>query len=293
MENTNDLFYKQSNKVKPLGILIAFLVMIIVVFSLAFVYSKTVLFIPIIYLNFLFTTGFGIVLGVLSRVLVRVTHNRNRKNQLLQAVFIGLLANYFQWAIYILMLFGGGESSFWEIASSLKLVFFTPAFFDAIVELSNYGSWSLFGMSFNGYPLIFVWVLEFFIILAIPVFIFTDSSIYPYAESSSKWYPKYTLKKDFESVALVKQLLNNLQIDPLQTIGNLGAGNGLRHTKIHVFFLVGNEEHFLTFEKIFIEGRGKGKKNRNVIVNNFKVDTRTAKLILETYENKRERFDVF
>jgi hypothetical protein len=98
------------------------------------------------------------------------------------------------------------------------------------------------------------------------------------------------LLKDFESVSTSNKLLSSFETDVLKTIQELRQGNGLRHSKIHVYYLPDEEKQYLSIEKVFIEGQGKGKKNTVNVIDNYKIDKAVAKSILESYENKKERF---
>lgn len=128
--------------------------------------------------------------------------------------------------------------------------------------------------------------------MAGPIVAIVKTKIYPYSEFLGKWYDKYTLFKDFESISTVTKLKGELSTDPLKSIDSLGKGTGLRHTKVHLFYLKHEDKQYLTFEKIFIEGQGKGKKNSSIAINNFQINKSDADLILEKYENKRERIEV-
>jgi len=64
----------------------------------------------------------------------------------------------------------------------------------------------------------------------------------------------------------------------------------LRHKKIHLFYLEDENKQYLTFEKIYIEG--KGNKNSTTVINNMTIDKPAAKSIMEEFANKRNRIEV-
>lgn len=115
---------------------------------------------------------------------------------------------------------------------------------------------------------------------------------YPFSELLNKWYPKYTLLKDFESVSAIGNMTRNLETDPLKSIQELKYGSAYRHTKIHLFYLKDDPNQYLTFENVYVDNRGQGKKNRTIIINNFKIDKESAQKIFENFEHKRERTEV-
>lgn len=291
MDN-KELYYQESGQVSVSKQIMSYVISIGLVLLLGYLYSVIMIFIPIVYLNFLITVGYALLLGLICRVLVRVSHTRNKNYQIIQAVVIGLLANYFQWTSYILYAYNGAIPNIELYFSHLHWIILPKNFFTAIAEINKFGTWSIFGFTFNGIGLTAIWLIEFIIIMAGPIVAIVQTKVYPYSELLEKWYPKYTLFKDFESISAINKLIGELSSDPLKSIDSLGKGTGLRHSKIHIFYLDDEDKQYLTFENIFIEGQGKGKKDCSIVINNFKIKKSDAKLILEKYENKRERTDV-
>ncbi len=290
--NNQELFYQESGQINPIKQGLSYVICIGLALILGYIYSVAVIFIPIVYLNFLITVGFGLILGLICRVIVRFSHNRSKKSQIIQAIVIGFLANYFQWTVYILYAYSGEIPTVGLYFSSLHWIMIPENFFAAMAEINQFGTWSIFGITFNGFGLAAIWFAEFLIIIAGPIVAIVKTKIYPYSELLNKWYDKYTLLKDFESISAVNNLTSELVSDPLKSIESLRKGSGLRHTKIHLFYLKDEDKQYLTFEKIFIEGQGKGKKNSSIVINNLKINKTDAELILENYENKRERIDI-
>lgn len=289
---SNNSFYKESGNISALGLALSFLICSLLSLFLGYVYTAITILIPIIYFNFLITLGFGGILGIACKLIIRISHNRNRTSQFVQAIIIGILANYFQWITYIVYAYNGEFPALTKYLSYLSLLNDQGSLFQAIIEINRIGMWSIFGLTFNGFALTIVWIFEALIIMAVPVISIYYFKSYPYSETLSKWYPKYTLFKDFESVAAVNMLLNGLQENPLKTIHEMGNGSGVRHTKIHLFYLKDENKQYLSFEKIYIEGQGKGKVNSTIVINNLAIDTQMANRILAEFEHKRERIEV-
>ena len=284
------MFYKESGKVSPLGLIVSFGICTIVAIVLGYVYSTVSLFIPIVYANFLITFGFGIILGLTVKVLIRLTHNRNRKSYLIQGAFLGILANYFQWTAYVLYAYFGETPSFYEYLSNLHLIVLPDFFFPAIAEIYETGTWSIFGITFNGTILAVIWMFEFMIIVSIPVLAGYYTKPYPYSELLNRWYPKFKLKRDFESIPSASDLLDNLNTNTFDTLQALGLGGGFRFSKIYVFYHKNEERQYLTVERMFVSSQD--KKTKEVIINNFTIDNKTAELILDNFDNNKERIDV-
>lgn len=290
--NNQDIFYKESGKINPIKQSLSYVICIGLALVLGYAYSIIIGFVPIVYLNILLTVGFGLCLGVICRVLSRLGHNRNKKSQIVQAVVLGLLANYFQWTVYILYAYNGELPSMELYLANLHWIVIPENFFAAIAEINRVGVWSIFGIPFNGFALTFVWFIEFVIIMAGPIVAVIKTKIYPYSELLQKWYKKYTLVDEYASVSTVNKLTNDLTSEPIESIERLGKGAAFRYSKVHIFYLKDEENQYLTFENVFIEGRGKGKKESDIVINNFKLTKSDAEQILERFENKRERIEV-
>ena len=268
---------------------ISYIAGLIVTLILGYIYSIITVFIPFIYFTVIATIGFGMILGIFCRAMILVSHNRNRRNLLTYAVIIGILANYFQWTAYLVYAYNGEIPSFSEYLAGLTWVAVPENFIGAIKDINAVGLWSVFGITFNGLALTFIWLLEAFIIIAGPVLAVYKAESHPYAESESRWYPKYTLNKDFESLSASETLINSLHTDPAQTVRRLGTGSAYRFTKIHVFYLESEKEQYLSFERVFFEERGKGKKNSEVIIKNLAIDNEAATNILNAFQHEKAR----
>lgn len=259
---------------------------------LGYIYTIISIILPFVYLNFLITLGFGSCIGLICRILVRFSHNRSKKSRIMQAAIVGLLASYFQWTAYILYVFNGNIPSFSLYISNLYWIVVPENFIYAIQEINRIGSWSIFGITFKGFPLTFIWIVEFALILSGPLIATIRTKTYPYSELLKTWYDKYTLHKDFESISATSALLTELSSDPINAVKSLGKGTATRFTKLHVFYLKNEDKQYLTFERVFIAGHGKGEKNSHFVVYNFAINKADAEMILTEFENKREKIEI-
>ena len=287
MTNTS-IYYQESGNINTPGLIAAYILYLAVTLVLGYAYTVFSLFIPFIYFTFIATIGFSLLLGLMCRLMIRMTHNRNKKSQMIQAVIVGVLANYFQWTAYIAFAYSGEIPSFTEFLSAISWIVIPVNFIEALVEINSIGLWSVFGIPFNGFALAFVWLLEAFIIMAGPVLAVRKAVPQPYSEASSKWFPMYTLEKEFESISPSETIITALTTDALNTLKQLGLGSGTRHTKVHLFYLENESLQFLTVEKIFYEDRGKGKKNSDVIIKNIAIDTKSAQNILNEFRHHKK-----
>ncbi len=286
-------FYTASEKAHPAGLAIAYLAVLIITFFTGYFYTSFVTMMPFIYINFFITIGFGFGVGFLVRMLVRPTHNRSKKSQMILALVAGLLANTFQWLTFILYALSGDMPSLSAYFESLSLLFIPLKTLSVIGEINKAGLWSIFGIPFNGFLLATVWLIEFALITILPILTLRSAKAYPYSEALGKWYGKFTLNNDFEAISAVSQFTEDLMTDAVAAIEKLAPGSGWRHSKIHIYHLEGEQFQFIDIEKINIEGRGKGKKTSTLQINNLQLENRVAKVVMDKFKNTKERFDIF
>lgn len=285
-----DLYYEESGKIHPLRFVIASVLSIGVAIVLGYVYTLAIVYIPIIYLNFIATLFFGAALGAMYRILIWLSHSRNKRANLLLAVGIGLLANYFQWTAFIVWAFSDGFPDFQLYLINITWLVTDGDLFGTIAEINKVGMWSVFGATVTGFGLTAIWIVEALIIAAGPVIISFQIKTAPYSENRSRWYVKYTLFNDFESIPATTKLIEELKENPIAVIEGLGNGAANRHTKIHVFKLKGEEDQYLTIEKVVVDSREGSKKTGEILVNNFRISKQQADAILEKFEHKRNWF---
>lgn len=289
--NNQTYLYQESGKINLSRQIFTYIILISFLLYISYVYCVITIVLPIIYLNVLITLGFGILIGTISRVSIRFSHNRSKKSRFLLAIILPLLATILQWAVYLTYLILNEIPSFYEFLGKLHLILLPHNFFSIIAEVYEHGTWGFFGATINGLPLLLIWLVEMGITIAIPLLFMKDLKPSAYSETQQKWYTKHTLFNDFESIPASQTLTTNLISSPIQTIDELGIGTGHRHTKIHLFYLKEENIQYLTFEKISIVG--KGNKNRVILINNFEISNTTAEKILEKYKSKKEIFDLF
>lgn len=290
-----DLYYKESGEIDKAKLVIGALVMIAIIAAMAFCYGLLMSFIPLIYFNILITAGFGMLLGLLVRIVDRLTNSRNIKTNYILAIIAVIAANYFQWDYFLSYVLSGGlMPSIGQYLSNAFTFLFNPIdTFSLIGEIKNIGTWGFGDSMVNGPFLALVWVGEMLLIALLTFRTAIDKHVVPFAEKANQWYPKFTIIDDFESVASQKLIEPPLIENPLQALESLGNGMGWRHSKIHLFFLPEETDQYLTIERIYIEDQGRGSTNREVVINNFRLTTEQAASIMERFKTKQEKMEVF
>lgn len=283
-------FYQESDKTNIAGNVVSWTVIFLITLLVGYFYSIAISIVLVIYFNFVITVAFGLLLWVIIRILVRFTHNRNKRNQMILIIGAAIFANYFQWTSYVLYMSSYTVPSFSEYLAGIGWIFSPGNFFETVSIITEIGPWSVFGVPFKGVMLVGVWIIEAGIISIMPIILVSRSQPYPYSEIFSKWYPKFTLDTDFESLGGVT-LIPKLTQNPLAALQSLGKGSAYRSTKIHIYYLREEEKQYLTAEVVAIESQT-GVKSGNKVINNFQISRHDAELILENFRHKRTRFDL-
>ncbi len=287
------VFYTESGEFDRAKYLIGLLVVITAGLLLGYLYTVINIFIPIVYLNVVTVFGFGLAMGLATRLVGRFLKNRNRRSRLALGLVAGIAANYFQWIGYVDYVLIGEIPSFGLYVANLDWIFRPAEFFGVIGEINRVGTWEVFGIEFKGFMLTVIWIFELAIIGYLPVASILNIDVFPYSETQHQWYKKFTLNDDFTAVSSASAIQDSLLTDPVQAIRDLGNGQGWRHSKVHLFFLEEESDQYLSIERIFIEEQGRGKKQRTPIVTNMRIPKEAAHQILNTFDHSRERIEVF
>ena len=286
------MYYIESGNINPIKLVFSYVLGLLTSFLFGYFYTFLTLIIPFVYFNIVITVVVAFNLGLICRVINKFFHNINKKSRIIFAVIIGLFANFFQITTFIVYVYYGQIPSV-DLYLSYLHIFFNPMnIFYGLSEINQVGTWSFLSIPFNGFILTIVWVIEFLIILVVPIVVVVTAKQYPYSEVLKKWYRKYTLFKDFESISSSSAVIDDLLVDPKKTIENLEKGMGYRHSKVHVYFLEGEESQYLTIEKVNIENKGSGYKMSTVVVPHFKISNSDAKYILEKFQNKLAKIEL-
>ena len=291
MIKNEHLYYSESGRISVIRQFFSYAFCVLLASILGYVYAGFTVKIPFVYANFLLTFGFGISLGFALRVLTRLTHNRNKRTRIVQGLLVGVLATFFQWTAYILYLTKTEFPPIGMYYSNLDILLHSQAY-DFFAIVYKFGSWSIFNTTINGFVLLLIWIGEIGIIMFGILSAVCKTNIYPYSEHNQKWYPKYTLIRDFESISSSIKITESLVSNPLQAIKDMQKGNGLRYSKIYIYYNDKDLDQFLSLEKVYIEKSGSGKKNTENIVSLFKISKPQAEAILANFQHKKERMEI-
>lgn len=166
--------YTVSEKTSVPGIIATVILGLLSAALTAYLYSFLTVIIPFVYLNFLITAGYGIALGFCVKFLSRLAKSRSLSRDLIIAGVIGVSGFFSQWVAHLLFLLMG-EHSFAEYVFNFNVLFKPYLWTDLVIQLSETGSWSVFGKVVSGLLLWAVWIVEAVLIVGLPVLVIRSS----------------------------------------------------------------------------------------------------------------------
>jgi hypothetical protein len=289
----NNKYYKESGNVDLMNLFLGIIISLIFTFIFGYLYSLLMYFIPIIYFNIIISIGFGFIVSLLIRLIIRIGKIRNKKFRILISVLIILFMTYFQWISFIDSILLDKYPSITESLYSINWILNPSEFFNIIGQINENGTWGLGasgGFPVKGISLTFIWLVEILIFTLPTIKMLYDFKVYPYSEKFNKWYPKYTIDEYFESLYSKNSIEPLLDSGVIQTLSNLNEANEGRHSKIHLHFLDNETSQYLSIDRVWIEGKGNIKELP--VLSNYKIKTETAIEIKNLFKLNKEKINI-
>jgi hypothetical protein len=182
----NNLYYKPSGKFNPISFLYLALAIGIGAPLLALIYTYAILYIPIVYLNFLCLAGIAFGLGFVANFVIGFGKVRNKILAIVFGLIIGLAGIYASWIVWVG--YHVNSSAFVEL-SYLDLLKNPNAFWSMVWEINEIGTWGIgrSGGSVSGMFLTVVWVIEALAMISFPMFFAYTKACEPYLENDDNW----------------------------------------------------------------------------------------------------------
>ncbi|GAB5399934.1 MAG: hypothetical protein Aureis2KO_15190 [Aureisphaera sp.] len=239
---------------------------------------------PVIYLGFVVTIGFGLIFGILYRVISKVAKVRDSNFIIYSSLGVLALGMYFSWSAYLLHLYGELMEYFPNVG-----LLFTPGWVvRRIQELYTYGSWGVTGdTTVSGLPLAVIWIVEAAIIVFTAFRVLKGYEISPFSQRFNKWFIKYKLHDEYQSLADAQMFFDMEGNTLSEKIGNLGKGKAMRYGRISLFMLQNAGEAYLLYENIGRDSKGK-KETGTTVINHLIVPRTEAEQLIKKYYGKKE-----
>jgi hypothetical protein len=277
-------YYKPSNKMPLPGILALLAGGIVAALGLALVYIYAVWYIPFVYINFFICLGFGLVLGAVLAVLVRLGKLRSPWAVGALALLVGLVAVYLQWSAYLTLLFnsettGTGKdadtATSFSISLFLDIMTHPAAMWLAIQKINETGTWTLKGSTPSGVFLAVIWVIEAVIILGGTYLMAKAQATEPFSETSNEWATEETLAHPLtfaQDAATTRTALETGQFHHLTPHTSAEAEDPFARLKLHS---APNDHNcrYLTLENVTttIDKKGKASQSTTTVVQHLAI----------------------
>ena len=281
-------FYEQQIKMFKLKDVLGILLSIIWTFSISYFYGLIVAISPLVYINIFITIGFGMFIGVGLKMLFKIFLITNKKEAIITAMACGFLGSYFSWVGYLLY-FTPDVVSMDAYFVNFLLVFRPNIVFQIISDINVTGMWEIFGVPFNGWILTIIWIAETVMIVVVPTLFIHKQPIAPFSAQMNKWYRKYVLNKDFESIALQQIFRTELMANCIPTIEGLGKGIATHFARVSVYYLADEFEQYISVENVSKDSTGKSEEITNVI-HLLVISKSDAEILIKNFHGKKAFF---
>jgi hypothetical protein len=222
--------YRPSGAFSPLCILYLVLAILISA-AVAFLYELMLYWIPLIYVTFLITIGFGFALGLLGVLAINLGHVRNLAVGLIIGLLIscgGIAAKYgFQYERFISIVADNlmaEEKVDQEKRSALREAIKEEISFKDQIDDRVQRGWNIgkrgAGLPIAGLFVYLIWLIEFGIVLVIVVALVWNAVRQPYSEALQKWAneEQVVMTLPIDSAEMVDQIKKAGSIDDLLKI---------------------------------------------------------------------------
>jgi hypothetical protein len=236
MHNT---YYTPSGKFNPTTFLYLLIAICIAVPIVALIYTYAILYIPLIYLNFLCVIGIAFGIGYVASFVIGLGKVRNKLLAFGIGLILGLTCLYGSWLIWI-HYYANQEFSI----SYMQLVENPAAFWDLVWDINKYGTWSIgrgTTTGVSGTMLTVVWIIEAIAIIAPPIFFAFSKAREPFIENDDVWADT-TKIGPFEYIEDKKLLKKELETKNFQHVVDMQPATNQENTSHAILTLFHNKK---------------------------------------------------
>lgn len=265
---------------------IGFVITLLVGYGLGFVYGIVSGVMPVVYLSVVCTVIFGTALGYASIFANYFTKQLHKPSKYILAGISGLAAWYFSWVSYIIFINKDALTSISEAYFRDMLLVFQPGeVFRIMGEINAIGLWEIAGTAINGTSLAFMWAIEAVIIIAVPIILVHKQHDQPFSETQNSWYREFVLEKDFASVFGLPSFKEDLKLNPVECIENIGFGKANLYTQISIYYLAEEDTQYISLFNVRISSEN--KKEKDEIIHMMEISKQDAQFLMEKWKAKK------
>lgn len=266
---------------------ICLLLGVVFVFFLAFVHGIITAVNPIIYLGIVATVGFGLVFGVGYRILSKIAKVRDKKFIIYSATALILVGMYFSWSAYLSYLLVEFEHIFSFYLNSFGGLINIGVYSEIVMSILGTGAWEVFDIPISGVVLGVIWLAEIAIVVYVAFKILNSYTPGPFSERRNKWYTKYRLHDEYQSLPLLKGFSEIEGANVSEKIRNLDKGRSTRFGRISIFYMEHAPQGYLLYENMGRDSKGK-KIEATTAIDYLSISTAEAKQIIDNFYGKKE-----
>lgn len=230
----SSIYYKPSGRYSFFSLSMLFCCGLLCALLLTIIYIALQWIIPFIYLNLFLAIGLALVAFKGLGFLHKLFKLRNVNMAFLSSGFIMLIAFYFHWVIFALLMFGESrEQSITYLWSSLQheadfwFLFSHPTYLlRQVSTLNAQGTFSINGMLIQGWLLWGIWFIEAVLLIGIPILSQIFGQVFkPFSEKNLRWMRLRKLPAYYpyiDDVAMLEQALLLGDTTCLQPLVNNG-----------------------------------------------------------------------
>lgn len=262
-------YYTPSGKISPLSLLYLVLACIIAYPLLGLIYAYALWYIPIIYLNFIISIGFGFGVGAIAMLITVFGKIRNKTLSAVFGVISGLTALYLHWAVWVDLVINAGKSYGTDrigiTVSNIKMIQVfalatNPGYlFELIGKINEYGTWGIRGMTVSGVFLAIIWVIEFVLVIGISAIFPMSQAIKPFCEEEGEWFSEEDLPA-FNFIEDVPKMVADLENGNTNVFENVIKGDSAHENhSIYGLYSSAKGENYLSISNKRAKVDDKGK----------------------------------
>jgi hypothetical protein len=263
---TATTYYIHSGKVPVASIVLMLAYGLIAAFLLSLVYGYAIAYIPIIYLNFFLTLGFGALTGYAVGMGGKQGKARNPGFYALIGLLVGLVAEY------------GGWVAWFYASSDQQLLPASPGeLWTSIQLVAATGAWSIFGWTPTGFSIYAIWTIEGLMIVGTSTLLawgFVEST--PFCEQCVKWAETTRSKAGFAAIDNIDEFKSQLEQGRIDLVTGLQMAdpNSPHSTQVDIHRCNDCDNSCylsLSSVKVTVDDKGKESKSTDKILTNLKL----------------------
>lgn len=257
-------YYEHSGAITPVGLILMLVFGAVGALVLGGIYGYAIFYIPLIYVNFFITIGFGMGVGFMVGLGGELGKIRNMKALVLFGLVAGLFAVYTGWVSWV-----------YAFSSEERLILPPLEMLSFMNEISAFGIWSIFDWTPQGMALYAIWGIEAIMILAITAGLaWGILSTAPFCERCNEWVKVQDNIQHLAPIdqpgALVAQLEQGDLTDlKALTLNDDEAGD---HTNIELSRCTScPQSNFLNIKSVVItkDKKGKDESDESTLIENL------------------------